>query len=48
MALIADAAGSGTASDIGEAIYRSVIDRLPETRRQDDIALVVLRVTPPR
>ena len=43
-ALIADAATAGTADDIAEAIYGSVIDRLPETRGQDDIALVVVRV----
>ena len=47
IALITDAAASGTASDIAEAIYSSVIDRLPQTRRQDDIALVVLRIDEP-
>lgn len=43
-ALIAGAATAGTADDIAEAIYGSVIDRLPETRGQDDVALVVVRV----
>ena len=47
-ALIASAATSGTADGIAEAIYSSVVDRLPETRRQDDIALVILRVASAR
>ena len=43
VALIAEAATAGMADDIAEAIYSAVIDRSPETRRQDDIALVVVR-----
>jgi serine phosphatase RsbU (regulator of sigma subunit) len=45
--LVAEVAISGTAEEIAEAIHRSVTDRLPLAQREDDVALVVLRVTDP-
>jgi PAS domain S-box-containing protein len=44
MALIAEAAAvSPRAADIADAIHCSLIDRVGDARRQDDVALVVLR-----
>ena len=45
--LVAEVATNGTAEEIAEAIHRSVTDRLPLAQREDDVALVVLRVTDP-
>jgi PAS domain S-box-containing protein len=43
MALIAEAAVSPRAANIADAIHCSLIDRVGDARRQDDVALVVLR-----
>ncbi len=43
--LVAQVVEDHTAEQIAEAINRSVTDRLPFEQREDDVALVVLRVT---
>ena len=45
--MLAGAAASGSSDEIADAVHSSMIDRLPETHRHDDVALVVLRVTTP-
>jgi serine phosphatase RsbU (regulator of sigma subunit) len=46
-ALIDDVADRGSAAEIANAIHRDVVERVPDTQRRDDIALVVVRVVEP-
>jgi hypothetical protein len=44
--LVESLCGRGSADAVAEGIRESMEERVPEDLRRDDVALVVLRITP--